>query len=57
MIGAAGRWGSPADEDREEAEPAARVGPNGSRDRRSLLLSLPEEREREGSDVRVLPFP
>ena len=38
--------GLPVDEDTDEEEPGARVGPNGSRDRRSLLVSLQGERGR-----------
>lgn len=34
----------PADEDTEEEEPAATFGLSGSRDRRSLLVSLPDKR-------------
>lgn len=43
-------YGLPVDEDPEKEEPAARVGPNGSKDRRSLFASLPEGRMRESQD-------
>lgn len=46
-------WGLPVVDDTDREEPAATVGLNGSRDRRSLLDSLPGE-TRDGANLLLI---